>query len=118
MARRVRCVLAVPHVLLLVGLLFFGSAQSSVANGKKRVALVIGNAAYVNAPRLANPLNDAKAVGEALKGLGFEVRLALDATQQQTLKELDEFAAALPGAEAALLYYSGHGLQLEGANYL
>ena len=48
----------------------------------------------------------------------LEVHVALDATQQQTLKALDEFAAALPGAEAALLYYSGHGLQLEGAKLL
>ena len=109
----VRRNLSLVLLILLAALL-----RSNAAEAEKRVALVIGNAAYANAPRLANPLNDAKAVADRLKGLGFEVHLALDATQQQTLKALDEFAAALPGAEAALLYYSGHGLQLEGANYL
>ena len=109
----VRRNLSLVLLILLAALL-----RSNAAEAEKRVALVIGNAAYANAPRLANPLNDAKAVADRLKGLGFEVHLALDATQEQTLKALDEFAAALPGAEAALLYYSGHGLQLGGANYL
>ena len=118
MVRRIAGVMGLRNLCLAVPILCLALSQSTAAEAEKRVALVMGNAAYVNAPRLANPLNDARAVADRLKDLGFEVHLALDATQQQALKALDEFAVALPGAAAALLYYSGHGLQIEGANYL
>ena len=90
----------------------------SALAGEKRVALVMGNGAYTHAPALTNPSNDAKAVAAALEKLGFQVTLAVDATQQEALRKLDAFTAALSGADAALLYYSGHGLQLGGSNYL
>jgi uncharacterized caspase-like protein len=84
----------------------------------KRVALVVGNGAYANAPALPNPANDAKAIAAELETLGFEVHLALDVTQQAGLDALDGFAEALPGAEAAVFFYSGHGMQIDGANFL
>src|SRR4051812_41971579 len=116
MGPKVACAVALRSLSLVLAILLHTLGHSGASAAPKRIALVIGNAAYVNAPRLTNPLNDAKAVGEALQGLGFNVHLVLDATQQQLLKELDLFAAALLGAEAALLYYSGHGIQLDGAN--
>jgi formylglycine-generating enzyme required for sulfatase activity len=84
----------------------------------KRVALVIGNGAYTNAPELANPRNDAKDVAAALKALGFEVILGLDLDKRAMDRKILEFADALSGAEAGVFHYSGHGLQVAGVNYL
>lgn len=84
----------------------------------KRVALVIGNGAYVHANELVNPPNDAAKVAAALERLGFQVQRGLDldkAAMQQTLRQ---FAAALEGAEVGLFFYAGHGLQVAGINYL
>ena len=99
-------------------LLCIGTASTTSISEAKRVALVVGNGAYANAPELPNPPNDASAVAAELEKLGFEVQLALDMTQQQGLEALDRFAAALPGAEAALFFYSGHGVQIDGTNFL
>lgn len=88
------------------------------ADAAKRVAMVVGNAAYQNADPLANSINDAKDVAAALKRLGFDVTLVLDASLDDLLAGLDQFAAKLPGAEAALFYYSGHGMQIDGTNFL
>ncbi len=84
----------------------------------KRVALVIGNGAYVYAAPLANPKNDAEDMASALKALGFTVILATDLTKAAMDRKVLEFALALEGAEAAVFHYSGHGLQVGGANYL
>lgn len=84
----------------------------------KRVALVIGNGAYVSATPLANPKNDAEDMAAALKSLGFTVILATDLTKTDMDHKVLEFALALEGAEAAVFHYSGHGLQVAGVNYL
>ena len=88
------------------------------AAAQKRVALVVGNGAYVSTDPLPNPVNDARAVAGSLERLGFEVQLALDVTRDSVIDEFDRFAAALPGAEAAFFFYSGHGMQIDGSNYL
>ena len=106
------------HRLVIAGAIIMGLAWPRAAEAERRVALVIGNAAYAHAPPLANPGRDAGDVAAALKRLGFEVQLGLDLTQGQTVKQIDAFAKAMVGADAALLYYSGHGLQIEGGNYL
>ena len=85
-------------------------AAGSAATEEKRVALVVGNAAYKSAPALPNPVNDATAIAASLERLGFKVRLVVDSSQDKLLAELDGFAADLPGAAAALFYYSGHGM--------
>ncbi|MBL8305254.1 MAG: caspase family protein [Rubrivivax sp.] len=88
------------------------------AAGLVRVALVIGNAAYPSSP-LRNPLNDAKAMAELLESLGFEVVLAADAGRAQMLAALAQAAAALHGRQGVgLLYYAGHGLQIDWRNYM
>ena len=105
---------AASRAALLAVVLCLASAGATSIAAAKRVALVIGNGAYANAPTLPNPPNDAKAIAADLEKLGFEVHLALDVTQEKGLATLDEFAAALPGAEAAVFFYSGHGMQIDG----
>ena len=95
----------------------FGCAQAQ-APVDLRVALVIGNAAYAAAP-LANPANDAKAMGEVLKGMGFTVIEAHDASKAQMQAALLQAGAALKGRNGVgMLYYAGHGLQLDWRNYM
>lgn len=84
---------------------------------QRRVALVIGNGAYQNADwKLPNPRNDAAGVSRLLQSVGFEVHVVLDASASA----IEACAAKASGApsDLALLYYSGHGIQLEYANYL
>ena len=83
-----------------------------------RVALVIGNAAYAAAP-LVNPANDAKAMSEALKGMGFTVIEARDASKAQMQQALVQAGAVLQGKRGVgMLYYAGHGMQLDWHNYM
>jgi peptidoglycan hydrolase-like protein with peptidoglycan-binding domain len=88
------------------------------AGPEKRVALVIGVARYQNAPALANPANDARLVGPALKKLGFDVQIVVDPTYETFKDALRDFGRRLDGARVALFYYAGHGLQAAGRNYL
>jgi uncharacterized caspase-like protein len=88
------------------------------AAAERRVALVIGNSAYVNAPALRNPRNDAQAMAAVLGELGFEVITGLDLSRPQIEATVHQFAHALKGAETSVLYYAGHGFQLNGINYL
>ena len=91
-------------------------AQSAFAD--VRVALVIGNGAYKNAPRLPNPPNDAIDVANALKQLGFDIILATDLDENGMHEAEIRFARAARYADVAMLYYSGHALQFGGVNYL
>ena len=84
----------------------------------QRVALVIGNAEYRHTAPLRNPRNDAADVARALEGLGFEVIEGIDADKSAFESMLREFAKAAHGAEVTLFFYAGHGLQVEGENYL
>ena len=88
------------------------------AHAEGRVALVIGNAAYANAPPLRNSRNDADDMSEQLRRLGFEVVDGRDLDSRGMRVALARFAQKLKGTEAALFYYSGHGLQIDGQNYL
>jgi hypothetical protein len=85
---------------------------------KKKVALVVGNAAYQHTAALRNPLNDAEDVAGMLASMGFEVVLGIDLTRPAFRTILSEFAKRLEGADRAVFYYSGHALQVEGRNYL
>ena len=88
------------------------------AAADKRVALVIGNSAYENVPRLTNPSNDAADVAAKLKGLGFEVVEGIDLGKRDMEKRIRAFAEALSGADVGLFYYAGHGLQVDQRNFL
>ena len=83
----------------------------------RRVALVVGNGAYAANP-LNNPPNDAADVAAALQDAGFEVTLLRDADLTAFEKAVSAFAASLKGADTGLFYYAGHGVAVDGMNYL
>ena len=88
---------------------------------ESRLALVIGQSAYRSVPALPNPANDARAVTQLLTDSGFEVSTASDLSQNQIREAVSEFAGkvAAKGADTvALVFYAGHGLQVDGENFL
>jgi TPR repeat protein len=101
-------------LLLLVA--FIISATSTEAG--TRLALVIGNGNYKNVPALENPANDAADLAKALRNVGFEVIEQQNASREAMTKALRDFSARLRGTEVALFFYAGHGLQMNGENYL
>ena len=88
------------------------------APAAQRVALVIGNASYAHAPGLANPLNDAKDVGAALDRLGFSVTRLENADRASLWRGLQEFALAASASEIAVVFYAGHGIEVDQRNFL
>jgi tetratricopeptide (TPR) repeat protein len=91
------------------------------AHAEKRVALVIGNSAYRTAPALRNPAADARLMSDTLLSLGFFVvggGAELDLDRVGFDRALAQFGKALTGADVALLYYAGHGVETHGLNYL
>ena len=79
---------------------------------------MIGNSAYQHAEELPNPRNDAKAIAEALTRAGFEVDLRIDLDQLGMQHALRDFGLKAEGADAAVVFYAGHGVQVAGENYL
>ena len=88
------------------------------ARAEKRVALVIGNAAYQNTAPLNNPSNDAADMAAALQRLGFDVVEGRDLDKRAMERLIRQFGIKLAGADVALFFYAGHGLQVGGQNYL
>lgn len=85
----------------------------------RRVALVLGNSAYQNVPRLPNPTRDAASVASALQKLGFQnVTLLTDLNRDQLVKAFRDFAKQAENADWAVVYYAGHGIEAAGVNYL
>lgn len=106
-------------VVLLLCSLVAALVAAEVAAAERRVALVLGNSAYVAAGlALENPRTDAEDVARALNGLGFEVLLVTDADKTTTDRAIETFARMASGADTALFFYAGHALQYEGRNYL
>jgi hypothetical protein len=91
---------------------------SSAAHAEKRVALVIGNSAYQNTGELRNPSNDASDVTAALKRLGFQVTDGRDLDKRAMERAIRQFGLSLEGADVALFFYAGHGIQVGGQNHL
>jgi hypothetical protein len=85
---------------------------------RKQVALVIGNGAYGRVSTLQNPVNDADAMANRLRELNFDVLLAKDSGRRAMGQKIDEFIGRLGTGGVALFYYAGHGVQVEGENYL
>ena len=103
----------------LVALLCLAIALTAAAAANaRRVALVIGNSAYEHTAPLANPANDAADVAASLERLGFDVTRGIDLTKTGMDDAFRRFARSLAGADAAMVYYAGHGMQLNGSNYL
>jgi len=89
-----------------------------IANLSKKLALVIGNSAYLHSAPLRNPKNDALAMSSTLEELGFVVIQELDATKDKMMDAFKEFSAKIIDVEVALFYYAGHGMQVESKNFL
>jgi formylglycine-generating enzyme required for sulfatase activity len=102
--------------MALLVLLIANTARA--ADPETRVALVIGIGAYQNAPTLANPVNDAKRMAEALRRLNFEVQEQFDPDIRTLTRSLREFGIRAQQADAALVFYAGHGVQVDRENYL
>jgi uncharacterized caspase-like protein len=83
-----------------------------------RIALVIGESRYLNFPRLRNPEKDARSIAETLQKMGYNTQLLLDASEDGIRKEIRKFASESRKADVAVVFYAGHGAQLNGSNYL
>ena len=81
-------------------------------------ALVIGNAAYPGSGRLDNPVNDANAISLKLRSMGFTVTTVTDANRQRLVQAMSQFRRSAASADLSLLFYSGHGVQIFGTNYI
>ena len=105
------------HRFLLAALLLLVVCQPALAD--KRVALVLGNGAYQNVPQLPNPANDSALIAATLKSAGFDVvdsRRDLPALEMR--RALREFSDSARDADIAVIYYAGHGIEVDGTNYL
>ncbi len=90
----------------------------TVPTEARRLALVVGNDTYKNVEPLRNARQDAKAIAESLQGLGFEVTLRQDLTLNSMKAALREFKARVGGGDEVIFFFSGHGVQFDGTNYL
>jgi uncharacterized caspase-like protein len=102
-------------------LLFLPISLVQAASAEHRVALVIGQSAYRAVPALPNAENDGKRMAELLISAGFEVTAAPDLSQNDMRQIISDFAAKVAGSgpdTIALVFYAGHGLQIDGENYL
>ncbi len=93
-------------------------SQPVAANVRSAHALVIGNAAYPGSGRLDNPVNDAKAISQKLRSMGFTVTTVTDANRQKLVQSMAQFRRTAAAADISLLFYSGHGVQIFGTNYM
>ena len=81
-------------------------------------ALVIGNAAYPGSGRLENPVNDSRAMSAKLRSMGFKVTEVEDANRAKLVTALGQFGRSVATADLSVLFYSGHGVQMSGTNYI
>ncbi len=93
-------------------------ADRAAAKSLRRVAFVVGIKDYQHAPKLQNSVNDANDMAAALSQLGFEVIKVINATKPQFQQGLRQFARSLGPDAVALVYFAGHGIQVNGSNYL
>jgi uncharacterized caspase-like protein len=93
-------------------------ALSVRAHAQTRIALVIGNSAYQKVANLANPAHDAQDVSESLKRLGFTVNTVTDADFDGFRRALRDFGRMAPNADMAVFYFAGHGVEIDGNNWL
>lgn len=102
--------------LILIAICF--AAQPGRADDPERVALVIGNSEYRAVPKLLNPVNDAQDIAAALRRIGFDVTQHSNLTRTELNDTLGEFARKSSKARISLLYFAGHGFEIDNRNYL
>jgi hypothetical protein len=93
-------------------------SQPTAVSIRNAHALVIGNAAYPGSGRLDNPVNDANAISQKLRSMGFIVTMVTDANRQRLVQAMAQFRRSAASADLSLLFYSGHGVQIFGTNYI
>src|SRR4029077_8253753 len=104
---------------LLLGFVLSLALVCQPAQAAKRVAFVLANSAYQNAPQLANPVNDGALIAATLKEAGFDVVDSRhDLSALETRRALRDFSDSARDADIAVVYYAGHGLEVDGSNYL
>ena len=104
---------------VLAAVLFALAHAPTPALADKRVALTIGNSAYKSVPALANPVNDATAVTALLKGAGFDVvESRTDLGVAEMRRAISNFSELASDADVAVVYYAGHGMEVDGSNYM
>ena len=104
---------------LIVALVAVGIiASSGVARADKRVAFVVGNGTYRNVATLPNPPVDAAAMAATLRNVGFDVVEGVNLTRDGMTEKLLDFGQRAQGSDVALFYYAGHGIAINGVNYL
>ncbi|RWA82219.1 caspase family protein [Mesorhizobium sp.] len=94
------------------------SAEAATPEAAKRVALVIGNSKYVDAVPLPNPANDAQLIASTLRNAGFDVIEGVDQDNQGMHSLISRFTEESYNADLAVIFYAGHGMQVDGKNYL
>ncbi|MDM8539122.1 caspase family protein [Desulfobacterales bacterium HSG17] len=97
---------------------YFSSLLPTNIGNNKRFALIIGNGNYIYGGKLANPVNDARAIKNALEKLNFAVIKYENCDQKTMNKAIDDFGESLKNVDVALFFYAGHGVQVSGNNYL
>ena len=107
-----------PAKLILVAVVALVLVASATVALARQVALVVGNSSYAHIGRLPNPENDAVDLAAALRRIGFEVTTELDADRVELTEALRAFTRRSAGADVSLVFYAGHGLEMDGVNYL
>jgi hypothetical protein len=103
---------------LLLWALGLATCLPEPARAEQRVALLVGNNGYENVPRLDRAINDAHALGEALKKLGFKVFVAEDQSRRSMSEALLTLGRTIESGDTALFFFAGHGFEIHGQNYL
>ena len=110
---------AVSGLLLIIAAANWLVFSTVTASAERRVALVIGNSSYQNVARLPNPIKDAEAIAQMFRKAGFEaVQLRTDLGYLDFRRTLRRFEDASAGADIAVVFYAGHGIELDGTNYM
>lgn len=106
------------NFLRVIAVILFTITAAGAAHAAKKVALVIGNSDYEHAGKLPNPRNDAADITASLERLGFEVRKEEDLSFDSMRRALGEFTQAAHGADMAIVFFAGHGMEVNKQNYL
>jgi uncharacterized caspase-like protein len=107
------------NLLVYAFCLSVGVLTATAASAEHRVALVIGNASYKNAPQLRNPISDSTAIGNLFESVGFEVVTSrTDLGLVDFKRAVREFLVTAETADIAVVYYAGYGVDVGGTNYL
>lgn len=102
----------------VIGLTMVLALASGVAHAQNRLAFVVGNDAYQNVTPLQKAVNDARAVGRTLQQLGFRVTLGENLAWREYVEKFSAFENSIQPGDTAFLFYSGHGVEIDGANFL